>query len=447
MNQKKESLLGKYLLMTLPLGLQSMITSLVNTVDTLMIGQIGDLELSAIGLVNQIYFILTLMIVGTISGATIFMSQFYGRHDVEGMRMSASLASVVVYGVSAIFMIGGICFPEILLNFFSEEEDLIVCASGYFRVVAISYLAAGFSQICNMVLKNIGKMHIPLYTTIAAIFMNIVLNYILIFGHLGFRAMGVVGAAIGTLVARIFEAGILFYCVYKKEKDYAPYFSDLKKVTKAFAKQFALIALPVSLSETIWSIGTSCYSIVYYHMGYEYGAAVNIAKVVEQLLCCFFKGGGQAGAIILGRFLGEDKNEEAVRAAGKMALYNMVAGLVIGIGMFGAAEQILNFYNVSSKVKETAIMMLCYMAVMMPLRGYAWLHISATLRAGGDTKTCMLIDNATVWFVGIPFAFITGYFLNLGIEVVYLCVVLDDVAKAILCAFRVKSRKWIRNLT
>lgn len=447
MNQKKKSLLGKYLLMTLPLGLQSMITSLVNTVDTLMIGQIGDLELSAIGLVNQIYFILTLMIVGTISGATIFMSQFYGKHDVEGMRMSASLASVVVYGVSAIFMIGGICFPEILLSLFSKEEDLIICAVDYFKVVAVSYLAAGFSQICNMVLKNIGKMHIPLYTTIAAILMNIVLNYVLIFGHFGFRAMGVVGAAIGTLIARIFEAIILCFCVYKKEREYAPHFSDLKKVTKGFVKQFAFIALPVSISETIWSIGTSCYSLVYYHMGYEYGAAVNIAKVVEQLLCCFFKGGGQAGAIILGRFLGEDKNGEAVWSARKMAFYNTVAGLIIGIGMFGAAKQILSFYNVSAQVRETAIMMLQYMAIMMPLRGYAWLHISSTLRAGGDTKTCMLIDNVTVWLVGIPFAFITGYFLNLGIEVVYLCVVLDDVTKAILCALRVRSRKWIKSLT
>ena len=447
MNQKKEGLLGKYLLMTLPLGMQSMITSLVNTVDTLMIGQVGDLELSAIGLVNQIYFIFTLMIVGTISGATIFMSQFYGNHDVEGMRMSASLASVVVYVVSAIFMIGGICFPEMLISFFTKEEKLIICASGYFRVVAISYLAAGFSQICNMVLKNIGKLQIPLYTTVSAILINIVLNYIFIFGHCGFRAMGVVGAAIGTMVARIFEAGILFICVYKKEKEYAPHFSDLKKVTKSFAKQFAFIALPVSLSETIWSIGTSCYSLVYYHMGYEYGAAVNIAKVVEQLLCCFFKGGGQAGAIILGRFLGEDKNEEAVCAARKMALYNTVAGLIIGIGMFGAAKQILSFYNVSALVREKAIMMLQYMAVMMPLRGYAWLHISATLRAGGDTKTCMVIDNATVWLVGIPFAFLTGYFLNLGIEIVYLCVVLDDATKAILCALRVRSKKWIKNLT
>ncbi len=117
MHQKKDSLLIPYLLMTLPLGLQSMITSLVNTVDTLMIGQIGDLELSAIGLVNQIYFILTLMIVGMISGATIFLSQFYGKHDVEGMRMCAALASGVIYGVSAIFMIAGICFPRFLLVF------------------------------------------------------------------------------------------------------------------------------------------------------------------------------------------------------------------------------------------------------------------------------------------------------------------------------------------
>ena len=447
MHQKKDSLLIPYLLMTLPLGLQSMITSLVNTVDTLMIGQIGDLELSAIGLVNQIYFILTLMIVGMISGATIFLSQFYGKHDVEGMRMCAALASGVIYGVSAIFMIAGICFPRFLLVFFSNEEPLIVCAAGYFRVVAISYLAAGFSQVCNMVLKNIGKVYIPLYTTIVAILINIVLNYILIFGHLGFPAMGVVGAAIGTLGARIVEAVILFICLYRKHREYAPRLSDLKRVTKSFAKQFALIALPVSLSETIWSIGTSLYSIVYYQMGYEYGAAVNIAKVVEQLLCCFFKGGGQAGAIILGSYLGEGKNENAVRAAKKMAFYNVIAGLIIGIGMYGAAEQILSFYNVSNRVRETAIMMLRYMAVMMPLRGYAWLHITATLRAGGDTKTCMLIDNATVWLVGLPFAYITGFFLGMRIEIVYLCIVLDDIAKTILCALRVKSGKWIKKLT
>lgn len=443
----EKKLLHRFLLMSFPIGLQSMVTSLVNTIDTLMIGRLGDLELSAVGLVNQIYFIMTLIIVGTSSGTTIFMSQFFGKNDIKKMKAVAALGGTVMFAASAVFMLIGIGIPEVVLGFFSDEPEVITCAAAYFQVVSFSYLAVSASQLMNLILKNIGRVTLPLVTTSIAIAANILLNYCFIFGNLGAPQLGVVGAAAATLIARILEAAILMVAVYGFHSSYAPHFKDIRHISKELVQRFAVVALPVTVSETVWSIGTSMYSKVYYHMGYEYGAAVNIAKVCDQLLCCFFKGSGQAGAIILGRYLGQGQNEKAIRAATRMGFYNTVAGVIVGVIMFSMRGTLLQFYNISESVRDTASLMIAYMAVMMPFRGFTWLHISSTLRAGGDTKVCMLIDNVTVWCIAVPFAFITGYWLNLGIEIVYLCVVLDDITKTVFCALRVHSRKWIRNLT
>lgn len=445
--KKQDDLFKNFLTLSIPIGVQSLITSLINTVDTLMIGQLGDIELSAVGLVNQIYFILLLMTVGTISGATIFMAQFFGKKDVLGMKKAAMLAAIVISIASLAFMIGGIVFPRYILGIFSNEQELIDIGEKYFRVVAWSYLVTGISQVIGMILKNLGKAMLPLVVTTAAIIINICFNFIFIFGYFGAPAMGVEGAAWATNIARYVEVLILLIMLYGCNREYAPSIKNIKSINKVFVAQFAKVALPVTISETIWSFGTSLYSVVYYHMGYEYGAAINIAKVLENLLTSFFKGSGQAAAIIIGRELGENDQQRAIVDSRRMGHYSIGLGILSGVIMLSFKNTFLSFYQVSPLVKSVAGMMITYIALMMPFIGYQWLHISSTLRAGGDTKACMLIDNVTVWLIALPYAFVTGYFLNLPIQVVYLCLVLDTIAKCILVFLRVRSKKWIKDVT
>ena len=435
-----------FLRLSVLIGTQSLISSLVNTVDTLMIGQLGDLELSAVGLVNQVYFIVTLITSGTISGATIFLAQFYGKQNWKGMRQASALASIVVIGVTALFALIGILFPDVLLRFFSQEDELIQEAARYFRVVAWSYIQAGLSLVMAMILRNVGKPVFPLAVTCIAIMTNVVGNYILIFGHFGVPTMGVVGAAIATVIARCAEFAILAVVLYTRCRQYAPRPADFIYIPRPLIRQYVKIALPVTVSEACWSTGIAFYSVVYYHMGYVYGAAVNIVKVVEQMLTCAFKGTGQAAAIILGNLLGQGREETAVFCSSRMARYNVIAGACVGVLLIAGAGPFLSLYAVSDTVKDIASLMMVYLACIMPVKGYTWMHITSTLRAGGDTKACMIIDNVTVWCFSLPLAFLTGYILNLNIEIVYLCVVLDDVVKAILVHQRVHSRKWIQNL-
>lgn len=436
-----------FLLLSLPIGLQSMLTSVMNTLASLMVGQLGDLQVSATTLAGQIFFILNLVIVGIVSGSTIFLSQYYGKGDLHNLKIATSLAFALVIAVSALFTVVGLLFPRQLLSIFSNEAEVIELASNYLYIVCISYLPTGISLACTMFYRNIGRPSLPLRITIATIVVDIACSYVLIFGYFGFPKLGIYGAAIAIVLSRLIEMVITTWIMYAKFRTYAPTLKDLLAVKKSFLIIYSKTSLPVILNETIWSIGYALYNVVFYHMGYTIGAAVGIAKVLEQLLIAFFIGTGQAAAIILGQTIGEGKPEKAPYYSNRMSSYTALLGILIGFIMIvGTPLFLLLYQGISDTVRNTVIIIMIYLAFIMPLKGMNFIHIMGTLRAGGDTKMCFIIDNVTLWCVSLPLTFLTGYFFNLGIEVVFLFVVLDDICKYLLISLRIRSNKWIHNL-
>lgn len=439
--------LKSFLLLALPIGLQSMITSITNAASSLMVGQLGDLEVSATSLAGQVFFILSLIIVGIVSGATIFLSQFYGKGDRRQLNIASSLAFTFIVAVSALFSIIGLLFPEQTLQVFSKEAAVVEPAARYLRIVCLSYLPTGISLACSMVFRNIGRPGFPLRVTILTIIVDVVLGYGLIFGRLGLPELGMDGAAYALVVARIIEMFIMLGGLYGRFGGFAPKLSDLLAVRKEFFSLFFRTSFPVIMNETLWSIGYALYSVVFYHMGYEVGAAVGIAKVLEQLLIAFFIGTGYASAILLGQTIGEGKQDKAAYYAKRMEAYTAMFGVFIGLLLVGLSPLILILYQgISDEVKGHVLLLLCYMALIMPVKGMNFVHIMGTLRAGGDTKMCMIIDNVTLWCVSLPLTFLMGYAFGFGIEVVFLFVILDDLCKYTLVRLRVRSGKWIRNL-
>jgi putative MATE family efflux protein len=439
--------LKSFLLLSLPIGLQSMITSITNALSSLMVGQLGDLQVSATSLAGQIFFILSLVIVGIVSGATIFLSQFYGKGDRRQMNISSTLAFSLIVAVSFLFTFIGFFFPEQVLQVFSKESAVVAPAANYLRIVCLSYLPTGISLACTMVFRNIGQPGFPLRVTILTIVINVVLGYGLIFGQLGMPELGMEGTAYALVAARLVEMLVMVYALYGRFREFAPRVSHLLAVRKEFLTVFFKTSTPVIFNETIWSIGYALYSVVFYHMGYEVGAAVGIAKVLEQLLIAFFIGTGHASAIILGQTIGEGKRDKAPYYAKRMEAYTAMFGVIIGLLLIGLSPLILLLYQgISSEVKEHVLLLLLYMALIMPVKGMNFVHIMGTLRAGGDTKMCMIIDNVTLWCVSLPLTFLTGYFFGYGIEIVFLFVILDDLCKYLLVRQRVRSDKWIRNL-
>ncbi len=439
--------LKSFLLLSLPIGLQSMVTSITNAISSLMVGQLGDLHVSATSLAGQVFFILSLVIVGIVSGVTIFLAQFYGKGDKESLNRASALGFSFIVGASVLFTAIGLLVPEQVLYLFSKEAAVVEPAARYLNIVCLSYLPTGISLACTMVFRNIGRPGFPLRVTLFTIVVNVALGYVLIFGKLGLPELGINGAAYALVAARLVEMLIMVYMLYFRCREFAPRLSHLLAIRKPF---FALIfktSFPVILNETIWSIGYALYSVVFYHMGYEVGAAVGIAKVLEQLLIAFFIGTGHASAILLGQTIGEGNRDKAPYYVKRMEAYTAMFGILIGLLLIGLSPLILLLYQgISPQVKEYVLLLLFYMALIMPVKGMNFVHIMGTLRAGGDTKMCMVIDNVTLWCLSLPLTFLTGYALGFGIEAVFLFVILDDICKYVLVRLRIRSDKWIRNL-
>ncbi|MDY8022028.1 MATE family efflux transporter [Paenibacillus polymyxa] len=444
---KDKALLKGFLLLSLPIGLQSMLTSITNTFASLMVGQLGDLQVSATSLAGQVFFILNLIIVGIVSGSTIFLSQYYGKGDHHNLKVASAVAFALVLAVSALFTAIALLFPTQVLNIFSNEYEVVEQAADYLQIVGISYLPTGLSLACTMIYRNIGKAGIPLRIIVLTILIDIVLSYMLIFGYASLPVFGMQGAAIAIVIARTIEMLIMTSILYSRFRSFAPTIRDLLSAKKSFLAVYFKTSAPVILNETVWSIGYAMYSVVFYHMGYTVGAAVGIAKVLEQLLIAFFIGTGQAAAIILGQTIGEGKSEKAPYYSSRMATYTALGGVLLGIIMITCVPLFLNLYQgISQEVRNTIILLVMYLAVIMPIKGMNFIHIMGTLRAGGDTRMCFVIDNATLWCISLPLTFLTGYALNLGIEIVFLFVILDDLCKYALVRLRIRSNKWIHNL-
>ncbi|MNC24788.1 multidrug efflux protein [compost metagenome] len=330
---------------------------------------------------------------------------------------------------------------------FSKEAAVVEPAARYLKIVCLSYLPTGISLACTMVFRNIGRPGFPLRVTLFTIVVNVALGYVLIFGKLGLPELGINGAAYALVVARIVEMLIMAAVLYFRFREFAPKLSDLLAIRKPFFTLIFKTSFPVILNETIWSIGYALYSVVFYHMGYEVGAAVGIAKVLEQLLIAFFIGTGHASAILLGQTIGEGNRDKAPYYAKRMEAYTAMFGILIGLLLIVLSPLILLLYQgISAEVKDYVLLILFYMALIMPVKGMNFVHIMGTLRAGGDTKMCMVIDNVTLWCLSLPLTFLTGYALGFGIEIVFLFVILDDICKYVLVRLRIRSDKWIRNL-
>lgn len=439
--------LKSFLLLSLPIGLQSMITSITNTFSSLMVGQLGDLQVSATSLAGQVFFILNLMIVGIVSGATIFVSQFYGKGDRQHLNVASALAFALIVAVSFLFTLIGLLWPEQVVGIFSRESEVIAMAAPYLQIVCLSYLPTGISLACTMVFRNIGRPGFPLRVTVLTIVVDVILSYGFIFGKLGFPEFGVQGAAYAIVVARLIEMGIMAFMLYGKFSEFAPRPRHLLAARKEFLAIFFRTSFPVIINETVWSIGYALYNVVFYHMGYTVGAAVGIAKVLEQLLIAFFIGTGQASAIILGQTIGEGKQDKAPYLVKRMEAYTALFGIFTGILLIAGSPLLLSMYQgISEEVRSTVTLLLIYLAIIMPIKGMNFVHIMGTLRAGGDTRMCFIIDNVTLWCVSLPLTFLTGYFLDLSIGIVFLFVIIDDICKYVLVRLRIRSNKWIRNL-
>lgn len=446
---KDRKFLAAMMAITLPIALQNLITSSLNMIDTLMISSLGEASIAAVGLANQVFFFYAVINFGIHSGSSIFISQYWGKRDSKNIKKVLGISLFLTTIVGVLFTIAGLIFPETLMHVFTDEVEVVKLGVDYLRVVSLSYLITAISLAYSIALRSTGRPKVPMKIAAISFVTNTVFNYILIFGKLGFPALGVKGAALGTLLSRIIEIVFLFYVVYRDVGPLTASFKELMDWEGSFVRRFIMTISPVMITETFWSLGQIMYTIAYARIGKEATAAVQLTTTIQNIFFVFVKGLANACAVMIGNKIGRGEDEEEIYDyALKFLSVAIVTGVFLG-GIIALTPDLTLklFSNLDPEVYRNAKNLLVIMGLLFFVRSYTSTAIVGVLRGGGDTKYSMALEVGSVWIIGVPLAFIGALVLKLPVYLVFLLVSIEEVVKFLVSIPRIVSKKWIKRVT
>lgn len=431
----------------LPIATQNLVMSSLNMVSVLMIGQLGETELAAVGLAGQIFFLVNLVLFGIGSGAAMFTAQLWGKNDVPNIRRVLGLSLKLGVAGAAIFWALAIFAPQAALGFYTEDPAVSALGADYLRIFGWTYPFFAVTFAYAFVLRSTGNVRAPMFVTILALTLNIFLAYGLIFGNFGLPKLGVIGAAWAGLAARVFECILMLVIVYRRpENPAAASLTDILAFDWGFTVTVMKPVLPVIANEILWSLGITTYNAIYARVGTDAIAAINIVGSIDQLAFVAFIGLGNATAILVGNLIGKGDKEQAFKYAGRSLGLQITAGAIAGLLVFLFADGIFSLYKVSADVIESARSVLTIMAAAIWIRAANMVMIVGILRAGGDTRFSLALDGLVIWIVGVPLAAVAAFVMNWPVEFVYLMALTEEVTKFVFSLWRFFSRKWINDL-
>lgn len=437
-----------------PILIQNVITNFVSLLDNIMVGQVGTEPMSGVAIVNQLLFVFNLCIFGGISGAGIFTAQFFGKDDHEGVRDTFRAKYYIAIGAVIVFFSIFLLFGENLIGLFlhegKEELDLaatLVYGRDYLHVMMIQMLPFAITQVYSGTLRETNETMLPMKAGIAAVFVNLIFNYILIFGKLGAPALGVVGAAIATVISRFVECAIVIVWTHThtgKNRFIVGAYRSFR-VPGALVKQIIRLGSPLLINEVLWSAGIAMLNQCYSIRGLEVVSAVNICSTVSNLFFCAFFSMGSAIAIIVGQLLGSGDYERAIDEDRKLIVFAILLCAGVGVVMAVLAPFIPNIYNTSEAVRGIASRLLLVSAAMMPINAFTN-ACYFTLRSGGKTIITFIFDSAFLWIISVPAAFALSRLTAMPIISMYICIQALDLIKCVIGFVLVKNRKWVNNI-
>ena len=381
----------------IPIAIQNVLTSSFVLIDTLMVSRLGDVTLSSVGMAGQWGWLLGLVIFGLCSGMCVFTAQYWGVQDIKGMHRVLGITLCASLLVALAFFLPALCLPRSILRIFNQDPEVVLIGSSYLLIVCFSYPAVALSNIMSFFLRASDRVKIPMYVSAMTTVLNIILNYILIFGHFGCPALGVKGAALATCISA-WAGPVFLYLISLKERNLLiakP--KDLFHFSLGDVGEFLRRTFPVVANETLWGLGTVVTSVIFSNMGYEYYAAITIFRTFSDIAFAFFIGFGNACVIMVGKSIGMGKIDRGILDARRFS-------------------------------------------ILVPLLG--------VFRSGGDTFKGMLIDLICLWLLAIPATYLCAYVFYLPFPVVFAVLYLvEDVPKCIFCLQHFHSLKWLKPVT
>ncbi|NLY90193.1 MAG: MATE family efflux transporter [Firmicutes bacterium] len=437
----------KMLTLAVPVMIQNFISSFLNMIDTTMVGKLGETAIAAVGIANQYFFFFMMFMIGLSAGCAVFIAQFWGTKDVKNIRriLGVGLSSAVL--VVAIFMVAGFLAPRRIIMLFTHEPQIITAGARYLQIVLISYLFTAVTFIYNFAFRSIGNSLQPMLISTVALFCNAFFNYVLIFGKLGAPAMGVAGAAVATVIARVVETLVLVVSVYRRPGVLAASFKELTGFNFEFVKRVYATIIPVLLNDICWGLASLIYAAVYGRMGTQAVASIQIVNTITNLFMVFVFGLSSATAVMIGNSIGANDLSLSREYARRFSRLGVIAGLVLGLLLAVAAPYLLKIFNVSPAVRNYTLIITYTVALIFFIRVYNIILIVGVLRGGGDARGAFLLEGFTMWFIGVPLTVLGAFVFKLPVYLVYGLSLFEEITKALLCLWRYRSGQWIRNVT
>lgn len=434
----------KALLLIVPVVLQSIINQGVNMMDTVMVGKLGEASISASSLANQFYNIFVFLCMGISAAGVVLSSQYFGAGDLKTVRRVFDLVLQIVIVGAVAFALLSFLLPGQIMRVFTDEEDVIELGAQYLRITALIYLPHGISLVLSNVMRSIGNAKLGLYVSIASFVVNIGANYVFIFGKLGMPALGVMGAAVGTLIARVVE--FLFCTVYlfKVEKVLHYQVRGLVKLpSRALFGEFRRLGLPAVISDSILALAASVMSIILGHMGKEVVSSYAIVTVMDRMATVATMGLASASGVIIGQTVGEGEFERAKKEGWTFLYLSIAIGLIAGVLVLTLGEWSIWLYEITPSTVEIAVSMMQASAIIVVFQAVQSTLSKGILRGGGDTKFLMVADVIFQWCASIPLGYLAGIVLHFPPFWVLIALRIDFFIKAVWLTFRLKGDKWI----
>ena len=433
---------------TLPIAAQNFITFTVSLADSLMLGKVGEIALSGANLANQLFFILMIITFGVTSAAMVFASQYWGKDDIYSMKRVITIMLRLAAFISLVASALAICIPETVMSWYSDDLEVIEAGASYLRIIGWAYPFYSITNAMASVLRSAHVVKISIVIYLSSLIVNVSLNWILIFGNLGAPELGIRGAAIATAVARVVEFIILLIYLAFFEKKIHYTFRDLFVPVKDYLGAFLKTGAPVVLNEAIWSIGTSALSMIIGHISTEFVSANSIANIIWQCVWVVVSGMGNATSVVIGNSIGRGENKEIILNKAKtIVLISAIMGVISAFLLMIIRGPVINFYEVSAETKALAYDLIVSYAIIIVFQSMSVQYVVGIFRGGGDTKTAMFVDVFFLWTVAIPLGALVGLVLGWAPPLVYIMLRSDEFLKNIMSFIRLRSGKWIRDIT
>lgn len=430
----------------LPIAAQQLITVGVNMADNIMLGQLGETSMSGATLANNFISLFQIMCMGFGMGASVLTSRFYGMKERNSLKKAINIMFRLEFIVATLFAVATALIPGKIMGMFTTDADIIRAGTGYLLISIPCYYLNGYAMTTSIVLRSVGKATIPLMSSIYSFFINIFFNWMFIFGHLGAPEMGVNGAALGTLIARVVEFSITMGYLLLKDQNIQMRIKDLFMNTRDLYGEYIRISIPVLVSDTLLGLGNVAVSTVMGHIGAAFVAANAITTVTMQLATVVIQGISQASCTITGITLGEGEPEKAQKQGVTFAAIGFLIGAV-GCGLILLLRgPIIGAYKILPETKALAYELMDAVAIVVLFQSANSILTKGVLRGGGDTKFLMVADILFLWVCSIPLGALAGLVFHWPGFWIYTMLKIDQFIKAIWCLFRLKSGKWIKKI-